>query len=107
MKHIAFAFVIALSSTSCIDPNESGPEYRPLSCHDFRTCGSCTPVVGCGWCQIGDDGVCVSDPRECTVARSFTFNWEPNECPGNATPSDGGADSSDGASGGFVGSPPG
>jgi hypothetical protein len=120
MKRIVFAFGLALTALtpmSCVDSNDYGPEYRPLTCRDFRTCGSCTPVRGCGWCQIGDDGICVSDPRECAVASSFTFNWEPNDCPG-APPRDGGVDAhggdgpmdtpaGDGAAGGFTGTPTG
>jgi hypothetical protein len=94
MKHLMFAFGLALISLGCLDSADDGHQSRPLTCRDFRTCGSCTPVVGCGWCQIGDDGICVADPRECAVARSFTFNWEPAECPGSP-PADGGATASD------------
>jgi hypothetical protein len=103
MKHLILAFALTLISMGCTDPSGYGHQYPPLTCHDFRTCGSCTPVIGCGWCQIGDDGICVADPRECKVARSFTFNWEPAECPGAApvdaagTAGDGGADARDGA----------
>jgi hypothetical protein len=119
MKYLVFAFCLGLILTGCMDSNDHGYYgQQPLTCHDFRTCGSCTPVLGCGWCQIGDDGVCVSDPRECAVARSFTFNWEPNECPGVApgdaavqTPADAGTDTSEAgaphADGGFSGAPTG
>lgn len=107
MKRIVFAFGLALISMSCEDPNDYGPAYQPLTCRDFRTCGSCTPIRGCGWCQIGDDGICVADPHECAVASTFTFNWEPAECPGVAASGDGGTDARDGATGGFAGAPTG
>jgi hypothetical protein len=95
MKRIALAFSLALISMSCWDSDDYDSGYQPLTCHDFRTCGSCTPVIGCGWCQIGDDGICVADPRECAVARSFSFNWEPADCPGIGPATDGGTDAPD------------
>jgi len=44
------------------------------------SCGSCTPVVGCGWCDYGGgNGACVSHPDACGTEQ-FKWTWEPAGC---------------------------
>ena len=67
----------------------SGSEGSP--CRRFTTCGSCTPVLGCGWCSSGDKGMCADQPNECAGAMSFAWTWESSGCPADAgSASDGG-----------------
>jgi hypothetical protein len=42
-----------------------GGGYVGPDCSQYATCGSCTPVLGCGWCQVGAAGFCASDPGTC------------------------------------------
>ncbi|HEX4336815.1 MAG TPA: hypothetical protein VH062_12940 [Polyangiaceae bacterium] len=70
--------------------------HGPYSCERFTSCGSCTPVLGCGWCSFQGSGACVSDPDQCGT-NQFSFTWEPSGCGPGATASDGGATSSDAA----------
>jgi hypothetical protein len=84
MKHhrLVLAAVLAVGVGSCVD---SGGYYGPggyLTCAELTTCGSCTELVGCGWCQIGDHGACASEPNACWRAKTFTWSWEPSTCPG-------------------------
>jgi hypothetical protein len=50
-------------------------------CRVYTTCGSCTPVAGCGWCFSGTSGTCAFDPDDCTSASEFTWTWDPSGCP--------------------------
>ncbi len=51
------------------------------SCSAKTTCGTCTPVLGCGWCQLDDgSGRCVDDPNDCADHDVFTWTWEPSGC---------------------------
>jgi hypothetical protein len=51
-------------------------------CAQFRTCGQCTPIRGCGWCFNSHGGICTTDPNECAVQVSeFTWTWDPSGCP--------------------------
>jgi|SRR5580704_137142 hypothetical protein len=63
-------------------------------CSAYTTCGSCTPVDGCGWCFSGASGACAPDPDSCTSATEFTWTWDPSGCPDVAVvvPQDAGQD---------------
>jgi hypothetical protein len=95
---LIFALPLALLAGSCIvDESGSSGGYvsDPYGCRSYTSCGTCTPVLGCGWCDFGRSGACVSDPDQCAVATSFSWTWESKGCP--ATPdagaaADGGAD---------------
>jgi hypothetical protein len=55
------------------------PRYA-VDCSEFTSCGTCTPVLGCGWCQFEDgSGRCASGPSRC--GETFRWNWEPEACP--------------------------
>jgi hypothetical protein len=93
------AMVGAVCSLSCYSSDGYyGPPAgdQPFSCEQLTSCATCTPVLGCGWCQSGDKGLCTSDPDRCAGVASFSWTWEPAFCP--AAP-DGGADA-------WVGTPP-
>jgi len=54
---------------------------RPTQCELQTTCGTCTPIMGCGWCQYEDGtGSCATGPSACREL-SFRWNWEPTDCP--------------------------
>jgi hypothetical protein len=86
------AMVGAVCSLSCesTDGYYGQPQggYQPFSCEQLTSCATCTPVLGCGWCQSGDKGLCTSEPDRCAGAASFSWTWELAFCP--AAP-DGGA----------------
>jgi hypothetical protein len=49
-------------------------------CHQFASCATCTPVVGCGWCYQSDGtGLCAAGPDECATS-SFDWTWEATGC---------------------------
>lgn len=84
------AMVLAFCAVSCFDDNPQPGGYAPpFSCEQLSTCETCTPVLGCGWCQSGDKGICVADPDRCAGAASFSWTWELAFCPAEL---DGGAD---------------
>ena len=60
-------------------PNAGGRfEYR---CSEYLSCGTCTPIDGCGWCQTGvGEGMCVADPNECAGSAAFSWTWNPSGC---------------------------
>jgi hypothetical protein len=60
----------------------SGGTYG--DCSQYTSCGTCTPVDGCGWCFNATSGVCTTDPDNCLGAdvSEFTWTWEPTGCPG-------------------------
>jgi hypothetical protein len=82
---ILLATAIALPLGACGDDSSGGYYYGvadPYGCQQFTTCGSCTPVLGCGWCFHGTSGVCTSDPDQCAqVVSEFTWTWDPSGCP--------------------------
>jgi hypothetical protein len=87
MKHLGLIFttalVVGLGAGSCTDSTYYGPPNGGyLTCDQLTTCGSCTEIIGCGWCTIGNSGVCVSEPNACWRAPMFTWSWEPSACPG-------------------------
>jgi hypothetical protein len=69
---------------------------RAHVCSQFTSCGSCTPVEGCGWCAFQGGGACVSDPDFCG-ANQFSFTWEPKGCAAFGPQTEGGAAASDAA----------
>jgi hypothetical protein len=69
------------SASSSGGVSYAGPTYGD-SCAAYTTCGSCTPVVGCGWCFNNAGGQCASSPDECAYSNSeFTWTWESAGCP--------------------------
>jgi hypothetical protein len=96
MKYSLFAVLVgALCFTSCdtsdgygYGPPPGGGRGRRNGCEQFTTCAACTPVLGCGWCQAGDKGLCTSAPDRCAGAEAFSWTWDLAFCP--AEP-DGGA----------------
>jgi hypothetical protein len=50
-------------------------------CGAYTTCGSCTPVSGCGWCFNTAGGTCATDPDQCSTLKEFTWTWDPSGCP--------------------------
>jgi hypothetical protein len=96
-QHLLAAMVVTLCSVSCFSPDSGPPPdgyAQPFSCEQLSSCATCTPVLGCGWCQSGDKGICVADPDQCARVASFSWTWELAFCP--AEP-DGGADAHGGA----------
>jgi hypothetical protein len=86
----------ALLASACDDGGDRHGRHHhhqeSASCSAESTCGTCTPVVGCGWCFTPDGGACVSGPDECpTDATGWT--WDPPGCDGDA--GDAGEDASD------------
>jgi hypothetical protein len=89
-KHLlASALVIFIGAllTSACDSDDSGYVYAggggslERYCAHFVTCGTCTPVDGCGWCQTGvNQGMCAADPNECAGATAFSWTWDPSGC---------------------------
>ncbi len=81
---------VAAAVAACGDSGSSassgagvaGGGYAGL-CSQYTTCGSCTPVVGCGWCFNATGGTCAAGPDECAFGSSveFTWTWDPSGCP--------------------------
>ncbi|MGZ3452313.1 MAG: hypothetical protein ACXVEF_22075 [Polyangiales bacterium] len=69
-----------------------GVDHVEPECGALTTCGACTPVLGCGWCQYEDGrGRCTTGPESCGSTQPFRWNWDPETCPassGDAGPSD-------------------
>jgi hypothetical protein len=59
----------------------SGGGYSGDSCNGYTTCGSCTPVSGCGWCFNRAGGMCAASPDECSNVTEFTWTWNASGCP--------------------------
>jgi hypothetical protein len=84
------ASTVAVSLGACgDDSSDVGYAYGAGSsssggstCSAYTTCGSCTPVDGCGWCFTATGGTCATDPDSCGDASEFTWTWEPSGCPG-------------------------
>ncbi|MGO9834072.1 MAG: hypothetical protein ACLP1X_07655 [Polyangiaceae bacterium] len=69
----------------------------PTMCSAYTTCGSCTPVIGCGWCFGARGGSCAPDPDSCGDATEFTWTWNASGCPdvdASVVPLDAGASAS-------------
>lgn len=93
------ASAVALAVGACGDNSNDG--YAVADCSAYTTCGTCTPVMGCGWCFNASGGVCTTDPNECANASEFTWTWDPTGCPdvdASVNPNDGGTRTSPEAS---------
>ncbi len=87
---LLLACTVAVSLAACGDDSADtayaygagGGSYG--ACSQYTTCGSCTPVDGCGWCFNATSGVCTTDPDSCAYAdvSEFTWTWDPSGCPG-------------------------
>jgi hypothetical protein len=81
------ASATALALGACNDDDQSasyssGGGYY-ADCSQYTTCGSCTPVAGCGWCFNATGGACTTHPDRCAYGVSeFTWTWDPSGCPG-------------------------
>jgi hypothetical protein len=80
---------IAVAVGACGDDSSNvgyaygaGGSSYASTCSQYTTCGSCTPVAGCGWCFDLGGGSCATDPDSCGDASEFTWTWEPSGCPG-------------------------
>jgi hypothetical protein len=78
------SLLVALLLGACIDSGgyEPGSSYGQIDCTQFTSCGTCTPVLGCGWCSMGSKGACVDQPNACARAENFYWTWELDGCPG-------------------------
>jgi hypothetical protein len=76
--------LFALLPAACIDDGgyNRSPSYGPVYCGQFTSCGTCTPVLGCGWCSMGSKGACVDQPNACADVTNFYWTWELDGCPG-------------------------
>jgi hypothetical protein len=79
------AAAIALAVGACGDDSRASDDGAwggtSTVCHQYSSCESCTPVVGCGWCYTGGgSGMCASDPDECSKSTTFTWTWEKTGC---------------------------
>jgi hypothetical protein len=87
-KHIfasaLFALVTAAMASACDDGGHRYGRRGPsesFGCGQYASCGACTPVDGCGWCQTGvGQGMCADDPNECAGAAAFSWTWDPSGC---------------------------
>jgi hypothetical protein len=96
LRSFAFLLALPLLSVAC-SPDEdhhhrhADVDYVQPACGAITTCGACTPVLGCGWCQYEDGkGTCATGPDACGNAKPFRWNWDPETCP--ATAADAGDD---------------
>ncbi len=87
-----FAFVAAIAgavllASACDDggghDHGRGHHGAGASCRAEMTCGTCTPIVGCGWCFTPDGGACVDGPDDCP-SDATGFTWDPPGCDGDA-----------------------
>lgn len=86
------ASAVAVSVAACGDDSSEPQPYPSVSgggggggCGQYTTCGSCTPVSGCGWCFNAAFGLCTTDPDSCANnpdISEFTWTWDPTGCPG-------------------------
>ena len=84
MKRAFLALFVVLAASACIDSSNGGGggySYGPVDCRRFTSCATCTPVLGCGWCQVGTKGACFDQPNACAGASNFYWTWELNGCP--------------------------
>lgn len=86
-RSFAASFVlVALSLAGCSSDDEAYYARRHPDDHDVppcamqTSCGTCTPVLGCGWCQYDDGtGACTTSPSRCK-GDTFRWAWEPSTC---------------------------
>ena len=81
---IAVLVAAAVSLVGACDDGGYGSYYGPrgrITCGQLTTCDVCTPVVGCGWCQLASGGgVCADGPYDCPPLPLATWTWEPVGC---------------------------
>jgi hypothetical protein len=73
----------ALALLACEDGRyyESRVPYGRVACGQLTSCDVCTPVLGCGWCQLASgSGVCTDGPDDCPPAPLASWTWEPVGC---------------------------
>jgi hypothetical protein len=84
---VAAFWVAAFCLASCLDGSAGNYGPAPGSgggrahCERYTSCATCTPVLGCGWCQSGGKGMCASEPNRCDDAQTFSWTWELAYCP--------------------------
>src|ERR1700722_15211678 len=82
-----FVGAVAVAVGACDDSSSGGYGYggggggNGDPCNANTTCGTCTPVQGCGWCFNSTGGLCASSPDECSSASEFTWTWNQSGCP--------------------------
>lgn len=80
----AAALAVSLAAACSAEQPRStkgGRGATAAQCAQKTSCGTCTPVLGCGWCQLeGGAGRCVDDPDDCADQSTFTWTWEPTGC---------------------------
>lgn len=91
MRTLAAALLVlfvAVPVAACgSDDNSGDVEYAGPSsggggdCSAYTTCGTCTPVDGCGWCFNATSGQCTTDPDSCSSTTEFTWTWDSTGCP--------------------------
>jgi hypothetical protein len=78
------AAALALLAGACDDGRYSDYSSRPygrVACGQLTTCDVCTPVLGCGWCQLASGGgVCTEGPQDCPPAPLASWTWDPIGC---------------------------
>jgi hypothetical protein len=78
---------VALALGACSGDDDGGYGFSASSgggtgaCQQYTTCGTCTPVDGCGWCFTANGGACASGPDQCASASEFSWTWDPTGCP--------------------------
>jgi hypothetical protein len=83
---IVVAAVVGLAACESSSDWSGGQGYArgrggPGLCREATSCASCTPIVGCGWCQLPDGtGRCVDDPNDCSDETVFSWTWDPSGC---------------------------
>ena len=98
MKRISIALLcaslVAIASNAC-DEGDAYYAYGSSSyspCSQYTSCGSCTPILGCGWCfEAKNTGHCAAGPSQCD-GTAFSWTWEKSGChlPADAGVKDGG-----------------
>jgi Plexin repeat len=104
LKQQLLWLAVCVAAAGCLDPNgdgnvsydRSGPRGVEQRCGQYTSCGTCTPVLGCGWCSTGDKGLCAAQPNDCAAAMSFDWTWETSGCPAGDAGVASAADASDG-----------
>jgi hypothetical protein len=70
----------ALAMLGACDDGGRRDRWMYVDCSQYVSCGTCTPIAGCGWCYGGGAGMCASDPNDCASSTEFTWTWDPGGC---------------------------